>query len=119
MSKIFPFTETGYPPPENLRPGIPPPPKNLRLGTPPPKSETGYPPPRNVNRQTPVKTVPSCHTTYAGGNNTGIQLFTERVGCSPTRPTCNWVRKTENRDTELKTLTEWIFQLAPPWIGLV
>ena len=31
----------------------------LRPGTPPP----------NVNRQTPVKTVPSRHTTYAGGNN--------------------------------------------------
>ena len=34
VSKIFPFTETGYPPrPENLRPG-----------SPPWKSETGYPP---------------------------------------------------------------------------
>ena len=39
-----------------LRPGTLPP-KNLRPGT-----------PQNVNRQTPVKTVPSHHTTYAGGN---------------------------------------------------
>ena len=52
LSKIFPFTKTRYPPP-------PPPAENLRPGTPPP--------PRNVNRQTPVKTVPSRHTTYAGG----------------------------------------------------
>ena len=29
------------------------------------------PPPPGVNRQTPVKTVPSRRTTYAGGNKTG------------------------------------------------
>ena len=100
LSKIFPFTKTRYPPPpkiwdqvpppppenlrpgtpppENLRPGYPPPrksetrspPWNLRPGTPLPKIWDQVPPPRNVNRQTPVKTVPSRHTTYAGGKNT-------------------------------------------------
>ena len=34
----------------------------------------GVPPPRNVNRQTPVKTVPSRHTTYAGGNKLANNL---------------------------------------------
>ena len=42
VSKIFPFTETGYPPPKNLRPGTPP--ENLRPGTLPQKSETWDPP---------------------------------------------------------------------------
>ena len=117
VSKILPFTETRYPPPDlrlgpphldlgplpDLGPGTPP---NLRLGTPPPGPGTpplpptwtwtwdpppgpGIPlpgpgprtpppwtwtwdPPRNVNRQTPVKTVPSRHTTYAGGNNRNL-----------------------------------------------
>ena len=77
MSKIFPLTEG--PPPPKPETGTPPPqpetgtPPNLRLGTPPkpetgtpPEPETGYPP-LNVNRQTPVKTVPSRRTTYAGG----------------------------------------------------
>ena len=64
VSKFFPCTETGYPPPENLRPGTPlplkiwdlepplpkiwdlgPPPENLRPGTPPRKSETWDPSP--------------------------------------------------------------------------
>ena len=49
-----------------------------------------------------------------------IQLFMERVRLSPTHPTSNSVRKTENRDKELKTLTEWVFQLfftgeGVPW----
>ena len=57
------------------------PPSPQRWGT-PPRPEMGYPPPptiqiwtrypppppRNVKRQTPVKTVPSRHTTYAGDN---------------------------------------------------
>ena len=76
--KFFPFTETGTPPPPplskagsayrkiwHLRPPPPPFPiqgwislsKNLRPDT----------PPLDVNRQTPVKTVPSRRTTYAGG----------------------------------------------------
>ena len=72
--KIFPFTETGIPPPpvpgwislpKNLRPETPPP--HPRLDQPIQKSETWDPPP-NVNRQTPVKTVPSRRTLYAGGN---------------------------------------------------
>ena len=37
------------------------------------------PPPRNVNRQTPVKKVPSRHTTYAGGNNENYNSETELV----------------------------------------
>ena len=31
--------------------------------------EMGYPPSPDVDRQTPVKTVPSCRTRYAGGKN--------------------------------------------------
>ena len=54
-----PYSDLDLGPPL-LRPG---------LGTPPyPDLDLGPPPPRNVNRQTPVKTVPSRHTTYAGGN---------------------------------------------------
>ena len=33
-----------------------------------PRLKAGSGPPLNVNRQTPVKTVPSRRTTYAGGN---------------------------------------------------
>ena len=94
LSKIFPFIETGCPPQKSetwdppwksetpQKSGTPlkiwdppksetppkiwdPPAQNLR---PPRKSETWGPPPLNVNRQTPVKTVPSRRTTYAGGN---------------------------------------------------
>ena len=62
MSKIFPFTETGYPP-EDLRLGTLP--ENLRPGTPPKKSETGYPPedlrlgtlPKNLRPGTPPKNL--------------------------------------------------------------
>ena len=51
--------------------------------TPPPGPGKGVPPiqtwegdtPLNVNRQTAVKTVPSCHTTYAGGNK--LYIFSE------------------------------------------
>ena len=39
-----------------------------------PRPGMGYPPPRNVNRQTPVKTVLSRHTTYAGGKNTSLTV---------------------------------------------
>ena len=51
---------------------------DLRWGTPPHHPDLdGVPPPRNVNRQTPVKTVPSRNTTYAGGNyNHGIECAT-------------------------------------------
>ena len=50
---------------------VPPPPSQDRIGVPPPPrknlaSETGYPLPR-VDRQMPVKTLPSCRTTCAGG----------------------------------------------------
>ena len=43
------------------RNAVPPPPSRPGWGTPSPTIQTwmGYPPPRNVNRQTPVKTVPS------------------------------------------------------------
>ena len=37
----------------------------------------GYPLPPGVNRQTPVKTVPSRRTTYAGGNNKPTRTVTE------------------------------------------
>ena len=43
MSKIFPFTETGYPPPPDLKPGTPPPP-DLRPGTLPTWTWTWNPP---------------------------------------------------------------------------
>ena len=59
--------DIGYPP-EMGYPwtwGTPP---DLRWSTPPYPDLRWGTPPRNVNRQTPVKTVPSCHTTYAGGN---------------------------------------------------
>ena len=59
------------PPRPDLGWGIPPPGQTWD-GVPPPPGQTWdgvlFPPPRNVNRQTPVKTVPSRHTTYAGGN---------------------------------------------------
>ena len=46
------------------------PPPDLGWGTPHTvQIWTGYSPPPDVNRQTPVKTVPSRHTTYAGGKN--------------------------------------------------
>ena len=44
-----------------------------------------------------------------------IQFFAEQVRHCPTCPQHNSVGKTENRDTELKTLTEWIFQLRSQW----
>ena len=48
--------------------GYPAPPSQTWDGVPPTiQTWMGYPP-RNVNRQTPVKTVPSRHTTYVGGN---------------------------------------------------
>ena len=43
------------------------PPGGTRSGTPPGEG-TRTPPPPPVDRQTPVKTVPSRRTTYAGGN---------------------------------------------------
>ena len=78
--KFFPLLRPGTPPwtwtwdppyPDlDLGPPLPRP----GLGTPPyPDLDLG-PPPRNVNRQTPVKTVPSRHTTYAGGNNRVTRL---------------------------------------------
>ena len=81
---VTPGPEMGYPPtltwdgvpPTLTWDGVPPlpgpemgyPPTQTWDGVPPlPRPEMGYPP-RNVNRQTPVKTVPSRHTMYAGGN---------------------------------------------------
>ena len=72
-------TWDGVPPLARPGMGYPPQP-DLGWGTPPARPGMGYPlyhpdldgepppPPRNVNRQTPVKTVTSRHTTYAGGN---------------------------------------------------
>ena len=51
------------------------------------------------------------HVTHFEKNMAGCTKAAERVGHCPTCPLCNSVRKTENRDTELKTLTEGIFQL--------
>ena len=49
-------------------PGQVPPRGGTRSGT--PRGGTWTPPPPPVDRQTPVKTVPSRRTTYAGGNKT-------------------------------------------------
>ena len=99
VSKIFPFTETGYPHPKNLRPGTPPKiwdlgppleiwdlgplPKNLRHGTPPRNLRPGTPP-ENLRHGTPpskagsgtpprnvnrLKLLPSPILRMAGGNN--------------------------------------------------
>ena len=59
--------------------GVPPARPGMRY-TPPPLGRPGMgypPPPRNVNRQTPVKTVPSRHTTYAGGKNRTVRVPTD------------------------------------------
>ena len=57
MSKNFPFTETGYPPPRKTETWGPPP-RNLRPGTPPWKSETWDAPfPENVRHGTPPENV--------------------------------------------------------------
>ena len=63
-----PWPDLGWVTPR-ARPGMGyPPHPDLGWGTPPLPSRPGWgTPPRNVNRQTPVKTVPSRHTTYAGG----------------------------------------------------
>ena len=70
---------SGYPPggvPGQVPGGVwvPPPGGGTRSGTPggsgySPGGGTQTPPPPPVDRQTPVKTVPSRRTTYAGGNN--------------------------------------------------
>ena len=64
-------TWDGVPPPGQIWDAAPPLWPDLGWGTPlPSRPGRGIPlPPRNVNRQTPVKTVPSHHTTYAGSNN--------------------------------------------------
>ena len=54
MSKIFPFTETGYPPP----------PPDLRLGTPAPGPETGYPPHLNLGPPHLDLGPPPCGQTH-------------------------------------------------------
>ena len=66
VKKIFPFTETGTPPAENLRPGTPPPPPKIwDLGPPPPvQGWIRYPPPRNVNI---LKLLPSPILRMTGG----------------------------------------------------
>ena len=93
--KFFPFTENGTPPPSKAGWAYlkiwdlgPPPlskagsayPKIWDLGPPSPiqgwislseNLRPGTPPPVNVNRETPVKTVPSRRTTYAGGKDQG------------------------------------------------
>ena len=70
VSKNFPFTETGYPPPD-LDLGPPP---DLRLGTPP---GPGTPPPPEMwtDRQTENSTFP--HPPDAGGKNVKFVLFTK------------------------------------------
>ena len=50
-------------------------------------------------------------TSKKNGELYWIRLFVERVRHCPTHPRCNSVHKMQNRDTELKTLTKWIFQL--------
>ena len=61
------------------RPGMGyPPGPDLGWGTPLPSRPGRGTPPRNVNRQTPVKTVPSRHTAYAGGNYIILFVFLER-----------------------------------------
>ena len=64
----------GYPPPPQTWDGVPPNP-DMGWDAPPihPDLQWGTPP-TNVNRQTPVKTVPSRGTMYAGGNKP-IQEF--------------------------------------------
>ena len=56
VSKIFPFTETGYPP-KKSETWDPPTPKNLRPGTTPWKSETWDPPQKNLRPGTPPKNL--------------------------------------------------------------
>ena len=71
--------------PPDLGWGTPPPSRPEWGNTPPPRPEMGYPSPRNVNRQIPVKTVPSHHTTYAGGKNklsNNHQYFVSRTRCN-------------------------------------
>ena len=53
---------TRVPPPGGYRTWVPPPGGYPDLGTPP------------MDRQTPVKTVPSRRTTYAGGNEVSVPL---------------------------------------------
>ena len=52
LSKIFPFTKTGYPP-QKSETGYPS--ENLRPGTPPRKSETRCPPQKSETRYPPWK----------------------------------------------------------------
>ena len=51
-----------------LRPGLPPPPPPVQGWISLSENLRPENPPLDVNRQTPVKTVPSRRTTYAGGN---------------------------------------------------
>ena len=67
--KTIPNRGGGDPIPRSGRYHRYPPSSRPEMGYPPrPHLGWGTPPPRNVNRQTPVKTVPFRHTTYAGGN---------------------------------------------------
>ena len=50
---------------------------------PPPRHRMGYPPPTNINRQTPVKTVPSHRTMYADSNKMEQRKFTDGSMHSP------------------------------------
>ena len=82
LARVPPTPGMGYLPPSRPVRGTPPHPRP-GMGYPTPSSRPGWgtppptqtwdgvpPPPTNVNRQTPVKTVPSRRTTYAGGNDT-------------------------------------------------
>ena len=74
--KGVPSPEVGYPPGQTWD-GVPPWP-DLGWGTPPAyHPDLDGVPPQNVNRQAPVKTVPSCHTTSAGGKKrwTSVSLM--------------------------------------------
>ena len=68
--------DMGYPPLSDLGWGTP---HQTWLGYPPSPTTiqtwTGYPPPTTVNRQTPVKTVSSRRTTYAGGDFWFIEMM--------------------------------------------
>ena len=92
VSKIFPFTETGTPPYPRLDQPIQ---KSETWDPPLSKAGSAYPkiwdlghPPPDVNRQTPVKTVPSRRTTYAGGKNISNRFCTMFP-----RPSRHWRKK--------------------------
>ena len=87
--QVPPLGGSGYPPggtqsgtpPGGTRSGTPggvrvPPREGYPVRYPSPREGYPDPPPPPVDRQTPVKTVPSRRTTYAGGNDT-VQLCSQ------------------------------------------